>query len=263
MTMARRFLPGLALLLTAAILGAAGGRPAQAQAPTQAIAVDQAVYTYVALWATPRTQWDDIEKFYKDARPALDKLVANGTLVGWGNARAFVHDASGFTHANWITATSFANISRALEAIRSALPQPAAFANSKHVDEVLRATIHGGKPGASGAGMLWVARYELRPGQAEEFTRLFETEIKPLFEQQVAAGSILSYSLSFHAVHTDDPNGATIAYVLPNAAAIDTFQAALEAYESKRPETGPSMEATMNYPAHRDSLYEVLSFGQR
>jgi hypothetical protein len=260
-TMAKRVLQGMALLCTALMLGAAGGRPAQAQAQTNA--GDQGVYTYVALWDTPRAQWGDIEKFYKDARPALDKLVAGGTLVGWGNARAFVHDASGFTHANWITATSFANLSRALETIHSALPQPAAFANSKHVDEILRATIHGGKPGASGTGMLWVASYELRSGQAEEFTRLFESEIKPLFEEQVAAGTILSYSLNFQAVHTGTPGGVSIAYVLPDVAGIDKFQAALAAYEGQHPELGPAMEATMDYAAHRDSLYEVLSFGQK
>jgi len=249
----------MALVCAALMLAGAGGRPAHAQ-PN---AAEQAVYTYVALWVTPRPQWGDIEKFYQDARPTLDKLVANGTLVGWGNARAFVHDSSGFTHANWITAASFANIARALDAVRAALPQPAAFAGSKHEDLFLRATIHGEKPGARGTGMLWVAHYELRPGQTEEFTRLFETEIKPLFDEQIAAGSILSYSLNFEAVHTGSPNGVSVAYVLPDAAAIDKFQAALAAYETKRPETGPSMEAAMNFAAHRDSLYEILSFGQK
>src|SRR5271170_5962279 len=164
--MAKRVLQGVLLLCVALVL-ASGGRPALAQANP----ADQAVYTYVAVWGTPRAQFVDIEKFYKDARPTLDKLVTNGTLVGWGNARAWVHDESGFTHANWITATSFANIARALDAVRAALPQPAAFAGSKHEDLFLRATIHGEKPGARGTGMLWVAHYELRPGQTEEFTR--------------------------------------------------------------------------------------------
>ncbi len=246
-------------LLCAALLLAAGGRPA----PAQAKVADQGAYTYVALWGVPRTQWGEIEKFYKDACPTLEKLVANGTLTGWGNARVFVHDDTGMTHESWITATSFANITRALDAVRTAVPQPAAFTSSKHVDELLRATIHGQKPGASGTGMLWVARYEVRPDQMEEIAKLFDTGIKPLFDEQMAAGTILSYALNFQAVHTGPAGGVSIAYLLPDAAAVDKFQAALTAYENLHPEIGPSMEATMEYAAHRDSVYEVLSFGQK
>jgi hypothetical protein len=246
-----------ALMATGAV---AGGRQARGQTAATA---EQAVYTYVALWNVPRTDWGDIEKFYKDAQPALNKLVAAGTLVGWGNARAWVHDSSGLTHANWITATSFADIDRALKAVRDALPQPVAFSKAKHTDEVLRATIHGGKAGASGTGMLWVAQYVMKPGQTDEFTQLFESGIKPLFDEQVAAGTVLAYSLSFQAVHTDDPAGVSIAYILRDAAAIDKFQAALAAHAEKNPELATAMMGTMEYAAHRDSLYEVLSFGQK
>jgi len=257
--MAKRVLQGIALLC-AALMVAAGGRPAPAPAKVS----DQGVYTYVALWGVPRAQWGQIEKFYKDAVPTLDKLVANGTLTGWGNARVFVHDDTGITHESWITATSFADIVRALDAVRTAVPQPAAaFAGSKHVDELLRATIHGQKPEASGAGLLWVASYEVRPDQMEEIARLFETGIKPLFDEQMAAGTILSYALNYQAVHTGPAGGVSISYLLPDAAAVDKFQAALAAYENLHPEIGPSMEATMEYAAHRDSVYEVLSFGQK
>ncbi len=131
------------------------------------------------------------------------------------------------------------------------------------MDELLRAAIHGQKPGASGAGMLWVARYEVRPDQMEEIARLFVTGIKPLFDEQMAAGTILSYALNYQAVHTGPAGGVSIAYLLPDAAAVDKFQAALAAYEAQHPEIGPSMEATMEYAAHRDSVYEVMNFGQR
>jgi hypothetical protein len=267
--MAKRGIQVLALMTATCVLlatlatAAAGGRPAGAQAQAASAAASQPVYTYVALWAVPRPDWGDIEKFYKDAQPALNKLVASGTLVGWGNARAWVHDASGFTHANWITATSLADIDRALKAIHDALPQPAAFSKAKHQDEVLRATIHHGKAGASGTGMLWVAQYAVRTDQMDDFTQLFESGVKPMFEEQMAAGTVLAYWLSFHAVHTDAPGGVSIAYLLPDAAAIDRFQAALEAYQAKNPELASAIMNTMEYTAHRDSVYEVLSFGQK
>jgi hypothetical protein len=233
--MTRRIPQTIALLFAALLIAGAGWPLARAQA--QAGGGEPAVYTYVALWGVPRPQWGDIEKFYKDAKPTLDKLVADGTLAGWGNARVWVHDESGFTHANWITATSFAKIHHALDAVKSALPSPAAFASAKHVDQLVRSTIYGGKPGAAGSGMLWVADYQVRPGQIDDFMKLFESDIKPLFDQQVAAGTVLSYWLNLSAIHTGPPGGASIVYLMPDAAAIDRFQAALAAYEAEHPDT--------------------------
>ena len=221
------------------------------------------MYTYVAMWGVPRAQWAQVEKYYKDAEPTLEKLVADGTLTAWGNSRNWVHDDSGMTHASWVSATSIANIYRAGAAVHEALPLPAAFATAKHMDEFLRATIHGGKPGVSGSGMLWVASYQVRSGQVEEFTRLFEADIKPLFEEQVAAGTVLYFGLNFEAIHTGAPGGVSIAYLMPNAAAIDKFQAALADYEAKHPDTGPALEAVMDIAAHRDYVYEVINFGQK
>jgi len=258
--MTRRIPQGIALVCAVMLIAGAAGRPAHAQAPAGG---EQAVYTYVALWGVPRPQWGDIEKFFKDAQPALNKLIADGTIVAWGNGRNWTHDDSGLTHANWVTASSFANIQRALGAIRAALPQPAAFSTSKHADVVLRAPVRGAKPGASGTGMMWVAEYQVKPDQMDEFRQLFENDIKPLFDEQIAAGSILSYSLNFQAVHSGPANTVSITYVLPDAAAIDKFQAALEAFGTKHPDTGPAMQATMDYTAHRDYVYELINFAQK
>jgi hypothetical protein len=259
--MTRKIPTGLTALCAALLVASAVWGPAKAKA--QANGEEQAVYTYVAFWGVPRPQWPQIEKFYKDAVPTLNKLVADGTLVGWGNARNWVHDDSGMTHASWITAASFAKIQQGLAAVRDALPQPAVFASSKHTDLVLRATIYGAKPAASGSGMLWVANYHVRPDQMDEFSRLFESQVQPLFDEQVAAGTILGYWLNFEAVHTESPGAATIAYLLPDAAAIDKFQAALAAYQIKNPDAGPALEATMDYGVHRDVVYEVMNFGQK
>ena len=43
------------------------------------------MYTYVANWSIPRARWADMAKD-KDANAAvLDKALADGTLVGYGN----------------------------------------------------------------------------------------------------------------------------------------------------------------------------------
>src|SRR5262249_57942388 len=49
------------------------------------------VYTYVAQWAVPRAQWADIVKADEADRPVLDKLVADGTLIGYGAYTNLIH----------------------------------------------------------------------------------------------------------------------------------------------------------------------------
>ncbi len=248
----------------AAVLAvAAAASASQGGATAPAANSDRAVYTYVAWWGVPRADWPAVEKYYASTVPLMKKLTDAGTLVGWGQARAMVHDESGMTHVEWFTATGFAGLETTLEALRAAGPLPPAFGNAKHRDEIVRSTLNGGKPGAAGTGMLWVARYELQGEQSGDFSQLFEDEIQPLFQEQVAAGTILSYSLNFQAVHTTSPNLVAIAYVLPDAAAIDKFQAALEDYEVKHPRAGAALEAVMNIAAHRDALFEVLAFSQK
>jgi len=251
---------GLLAAALAAIAVASAGRGEAAQAPA---ASDQDLYTYVARWNVPRAEWNAVERYYASLTPAMNKLMEAGTISGWGEARSFVHEEGGSTHVNWLSAAGFAGLAKALDAIRAAAPPPVAFENSKHSDQILRSTVNGGKPGAGGTGMLWVARYELQPGQMEDFSRLFEEEIKPLFVQQVAAGNVLGYALNFEAVHTASPNVATVSYLLPDAAAIDKFQTALGRYQVVHPRAGAALEEVMFLAAHRDALFEVLAFDQK
>jgi hypothetical protein len=251
---------GLIAVLLAMGATAAGGQNAPQQPPP---AADQDLYTYVALWSVPRADWNAIEKYYASLVPTMKKLSDSGSIEGWGQTRAFVHDESGITHLNWFTAKGFAGLSKALDAIRASGPTPAALGNADHWDEIMRSTVHGGKPGAGGTAMMWVARYELQSGQSEDFSKLFEDEIKPLFEEQVAAGTVLSYAVSFEAVHTVTPNMVSISYILADAAAIDKFQAALAGYQTQHPRAGAALEEVMNVAAHRDAIFEVLAFGQK
>ena len=62
------------------VLLALGIVPARAQEGGQ-----PAIYTYVAEWAVPREQWRDYAKASADEKVAMDKLVADGTLIGYGD----------------------------------------------------------------------------------------------------------------------------------------------------------------------------------
>ena len=49
-------------------------------------------YTFVAEWAVERSQWSEfVNNFERNSRPVLERLLADGTLVGWGAFEAVVH----------------------------------------------------------------------------------------------------------------------------------------------------------------------------
>ena len=64
------------------------------------------MYSYVANWSIPRAQWADVSKVNAADKATLDKAVASGVLVGYGNDEYILHDSSGLTHDNWWSSMS-------------------------------------------------------------------------------------------------------------------------------------------------------------
>src|SRR5581483_6270740 len=104
-----RLLAGLCTIVASAILIA----PAQAQ---RSEAKDKPpMYSYVGNWSIPRAQWAEMEKNDAADQSILDKAVANGTLVGYGNDVNLVHQREGSTHDEWWSAMSMSGLIKVLE----------------------------------------------------------------------------------------------------------------------------------------------------
>ena len=74
----KAFAAGCALAMSAGWAGQAGAQTSEVKAkPT--------LYTYVADWNIPREKWADMEKSYAPTEKLLDKAIADGTIVGYGN----------------------------------------------------------------------------------------------------------------------------------------------------------------------------------
>src|SRR5579864_1436753 len=73
------------------------------------------MYSYVAFWNIPRAQWAEMAK--NDAADAkiLDKAMANGTIVGYGNDENLIHSPEGPTHDGWWSAMSMAGVLNVLD----------------------------------------------------------------------------------------------------------------------------------------------------
>ena len=223
-------------------------------------------FTYVSEWTIPRAQWDDYESFNKkNVQPILEKLMAEGTVTGWGFYATNVHDESGITHGNWFEASSIASIEKALDALTKLARNPILSTSGKHRDYLVRAQVRGAKPAGGTNGYLWVNYTQLKPGKAEEWRALFDKYIKSLLDGLVDDGSFISYEVDAEVVHTDNPDGIYLVYVAPNAAGIDKFLTAVGARMAQgsaeeRRAFSEAYAATTVPDAHRDLFARMLNY---
>src|SRR5215472_13825405 len=91
------------------------------------------VYTYIAQWAVPRAQWADMVKLDEQERPLMEKMVADGSIIGYGTFTSLIHQEGEPTHGSWFTASSEGKLMKALEQIYAlGLTTTPVEGNSKH-----------------------------------------------------------------------------------------------------------------------------------
>jgi len=192
------------------------------------------VYTFVAEWTVPRAQWGEAAAFFeKTTRPVLERLTAGGTLGGWGNYETVVHQEDANTHGTWWTASNLAGIERAREELIKLPPNPA-MAAAKHHDYLVRSIIYNGKTAGPASGYLLVSSGKVVPGKGLQWREFWEKYSKPTYDELVADGTIVGYSVDVEQVHTDDPGWRHTVVVAPSAEAIDKMNAAFQALGRKR-----------------------------
>jgi hypothetical protein len=215
------------------------------------------VYTYVAQWAVARPDWPAFEKYDAAQKPVFDKLIADGTIVGYGFFKMAAHTEGSPNHGSWWTATSMANLMKVLSLV-GAQSIPADIekieAASKHSDLILTSRHYAVNPGSFENGYLRVATYRSKPGQGEATDKVINSYIVPFLNKLVADGALHSYSVDREVIHSGDPNVVDIAIVANNADGLDKFMAGLEANGKANPTGGPAFGAATESSDHRDFL---------
>ena len=74
-----------------------------------------AMYSYIANWQIPRAHWAEMEKSAAARKAILDKAMADGTIVGYGDDMNLVHTPDGETHDTWWSAMSMAGLVKVLD----------------------------------------------------------------------------------------------------------------------------------------------------
>ena len=97
------------------------------------------MYSYVANWQIPRAHWADMAKGNSANKAILDKALADGTIVGYGNDENLVHQPDGETHDSWWSAMSMAGLVKVLDQFYASPgdASPALESATKHWDSVL------------------------------------------------------------------------------------------------------------------------------
>lgn len=250
----------LVLVLAFGMLLAA--KPAAAQ-QAAAQPPNETWYTYVSWWAVPRAQWAAFQRQEATNTPTMQKFVADGTIVAWGNEQIWVHQEDGYTNADFFMARSRADLLKALSALWSTASNPAYDAVTKHYDLFLHTLAHGGKTSSVTTGYLRVASWRTRSGDGEKFEAYFRKYMKPMLDANVGDGTLLMYNFDEEDIHTGPPGTYNLAMIFPNGAAIDKFFAELEAKEKQDPASIEFMNTLTMRKAHRDGLGRVTAYQHR
>lgn len=217
------------------------------------------VYTYVAQWAVARAQWPDVKKALDQDLPTFDKLIADGTIVGYGVFESVIHKEGTPTHGMWFSTTSMGATMKTLEALAAQPPSPgdAALSSSKHWDEILESNDYGGHSGAFKGAYMDGTVYQAKPGRGRDLRALIKSTILPILDKLLADGVIHSYSFDSQAYHTDKPGAFDVVYTAADAAALDKAEAAFEAALAKNDSIGAAMASLTDSDEHRDFLLRV------
>ncbi len=213
------------------------------------------VYTYVAQWAAPRAQWGDITKLEEQDRAVLDKLVADGTLIGYGAYSNLIHQEGEPTHGSWFSANSEGGLLKALEAVYAQpnLVGSPVQAASKHWDQILTGEVYNSKPGSSAGYLTW-SRWQLKPGAMRSYQELSKKVFVPVLEKLLSEGTITSYGQLTEDYHTGQLGVIYEYFTVPDAAAMDKANKALEDVFNNNPSLGDAVRGLTERDGHRDFL---------
>jgi len=240
--------------LTLSVLPAcAQSSPAQPKPP---------MFTYVANWQIPRSHWAEVPKADAANKPVMDKALADGTIVGYGDDELVVHTVDGETHDDWWTAMSIAGLLKVRAALFAAgTPNsPAMDAATKHWDEIVISRYYNKKTESYKNAYTWVATYQLKPdAPSDAVESLSQNIIAPFLEKMFADGTLLEYEIDELAVHSDAPGTFTVVWVSGTPEGVDKVNMALVETLKAQPLIEPAFGSMTKSSAHRDEL--LLSEG--
>ena len=213
------------LLIVLAIGSAPIALSQMEQAPT--------IYTFVSEFQIPRASWaqysEDAEKNFV---PVADKLLADGTILGYTTFENVVHTPDGYTHGAVWQSHSMAGLMKMLDEIRKNGPQKGQLAATKHEDLLLQTNMYAA--GSSGAGKatsgyVRVVCQTAKADRPDDYAAGVKKYLWPTFQEQLKNGSASYVGFDTQYINTGAPSMRCLVIVYPNAEGLDKWATAVGA----------------------------------
>ena len=246
-----RVFAGLCALAMAAVWAA----PARAQ--MSEVKEKPPMYSYVGFWNIPRAQWAEMAKADAADQKILDKAIASGTIVGYGNDVNLVHQPDGSTHDDWWSAMSMAGLLNVLDQFykSGSATSPVLESATKHWDNIFVSRYYNWHSGSWKDVYTHGSSYKLKADAPDDAVEtLSKNLIVPLLEKMLADGTIHEYEVDTEAIHTEAPGTFWVFYIAANAEGLDKVNAALRETLKSNPLGGPAFGSMVDFTAHRDYL---------
>lgn len=241
--------------ICAVALSTLSALPSSAQAPE--VKEKPPMYSYIANWQIPRAHWAEMAKGDPANKAILDKALADGTIVGYGNDENLVHQPDNETHDDWWSAMSMAGLIKVLDQFYASPGEasPALESATKHWDSILVSRYYNWHSGAWTKGYVSVSSYKLKADAPDDaIGMLSKNLVGPLLEKMLADGTIREYEIDTESIHTEAPGTFWIVYVATAPEGLDTVRGAIVDSLKTHPLYGPAFDSMIDYTAHRDEL---------
>lgn len=215
------------------------------------------LYTYVAFWAVPRASWADMKKLTADEKAMMDKDVASGDLLSYGDDVNLLHTDGGFTHDSWFQSNSMAGLLNTLDAIYKSpiVTSSAQQSATHHSDLFLVSRYYNWHPVTIKDGYSVNALYKFKSTAPDDaLDTLCKNLIVPIIEKALADGSIAEYEIDTEAMHSDAPGLFYISYIAAKSEGIDKVSTAIRDAVKATPLSGSSFAAMTEASEHRDFI---------
>jgi hypothetical protein len=215
------------------------------------------MYSYVSFWNIPRAQWGEMAKADAADQKILEKAIAGGTLVGYGEDANLIHQPDGDTHDEWWSATSMAGVLNVLDQFyKSGNATTGVLTTAtKHWDEIFVSRHYNFHSGSWKDVYTYGSSYKLKADAPDDAVEtLSKNLIVPLLEKMLADGAIHEYEIDTQAVHTDAPGTFWIFYIAANAEGIDKVNGSIRESMKTNPLGGPAFGSMVDFTVHRDYL---------
>lgn len=233
------------------------------------------VFAQVGFWEVPRAKWADFVAYYeKNEKPVLERMLADGVILEFGFDSEGLHNPNGYSHATWFAARSLGNLEKVLAAYEQSMGPDAAaleaeFAGmiSKHQDLITRSLFYNSTAATLTSGHAVGSGVRVKRGRMNDFQQAWESWRKPVYDQLVADGTIVSYVLDTPYFHTSEESFGSVWtwYVLRDLSDQHKVDAAFSAARDKlSPAERESRRLlywdTIEEGSHRDAMTRLIHY---